>query len=109
MPGISSEQKNLLRQEVNSWMGRSYDIFFEWSDDLIYCSELVYKTYLKATGVEIGLVQKFRDLKLDGPYAKALIERRLKEKGRPLDLEEAIVTPATQALDEKLEIVESVD
>lgn len=107
--GLSDLQKKALRRQVGTLMGQNYDIYFEWSDDLTYCSELVYKTYLKAVGVQIGIVQKFRDLKLDGPYAKELIRRRLKDTGRTLDPEEPIVTPASQAADAKLELVERAE
>lgn len=106
LPSLSETQRLDLKKQVSLYLGQNYDIYFEWSDDLIYCSELVYKTFLAATGIEIGTVQKFRDLKLDGPYAKELIRRRIIDTGRTLDPEENIVTPASQALDSKLELIE---
>jgi hypothetical protein len=106
LPGLTEAQRQELQKQVNKVVGRNYDIYFEWSDDLIYCSELVYKTYLAATGIEIGRVQKFRDFNLNGPYLKELIRRRIVETGRTLNLEEAIVTPAAQIFDPKLELIE---
>ena len=106
LPGLTTAQKRSLADEVRSYIGQDYDIYFEWTDDLIYCSELVYKVFLKATGIEIGTVQKFRDLRLDGPYARELIRRRLQDTGRKLDLEELIVTPVTQIEDADLVLVE---
>ena len=44
--------------------GKNYDIYFEWSDDRIYCSELVWKMYKEATGIEIGEIQKLSDFDL---------------------------------------------
>lgn len=106
-PGLTDAQKRELRAEAQRYVGKNYDIYFEWSDDLIYCSELVYKVFRAAAGVEIGVVQKFRDLRLDGPYAQELIRRRLAGTGRTLDLDEPIVTPASQAADPRLVLVES--
>lgn len=106
VPGLKTEQKQDLRAQVDAFMGRDYDIWFEWSDDLIYCSELVYKTFFRATGIEVGQVQKFRDLKLDGPYVKEMIRQRVENTGRELDLNEPIITPVAQIRDTKLVLVE---
>lgn len=108
LPKMTDVQKQELRKLVEEQLGRPYDIYFEWSDDLLYCSELVYKVFLKATGVEIGTLQKFRDLKLDGPYVKELIRRRYTDTGRPLNLDEPIVTPFTQLQDLDLVLIERV-
>lgn len=106
LPTLTGDQKKDLRQQVDKLMGQNYDIYFEWTDDLIYCSELVYKTFLKATGVEIGEVQKYRELKLEGPFVKELIKRRLIDTGRTLNLDESIVTPDSQVQDSDLILVE---
>lgn len=37
------------------YQGKHYDLYFEWSDDKIYCSELVWKIYKEAVGIELGL------------------------------------------------------
>ncbi|XGC82298.1 YiiX/YebB-like N1pC/P60 family cysteine hydrolase [Bdellovibrio bacteriovorus] len=108
VPGLTKEQRIDLRTEVNTYVGADYDVFFEWSDDLIYCSELVYKAYKKATGIEVGQVQKFRDLRLDGPYVKELIRLRLENTGRELDLNEPIITPVAQIKDAKLKLIDEV-
>lgn len=108
LPTLSDPQKNQLKIEVERYLGMNYDIYFEWSDDLIYCSEFVYKTFYAVTGVEIGTVQKYRELKLDGPYAKELIRVR-ETDGHRLNLEEIIVTPASQLNDSDLVLVEKTD
>lgn len=106
LPTLSDSQREELRKEAGKYLGKSYDIYFEWSDELIYCSELVYKMFLSATAVEIGAIQRFGDLRLEGPYAKELIRRRLTDKGRELDLGEPIVTPDSQIKDPDLILVE---
>ncbi|MES2801172.1 MAG: YiiX/YebB-like N1pC/P60 family cysteine hydrolase [Bdellovibrionota bacterium] len=75
---------------------KPYDIYFEMSDARTYCSELVYKAMLEVTGKEVGTMQKFKDLKLTGPYVKALIKKRLTDTGRELDPNEPIITPISQ-------------
>lgn len=70
-----------------------YDIFFEFSNDRIYCSELVYKVFRDVTGTPVGRLQKMKELKLDGPYVSKLIEDRLTAIGKELNLEEPIITP----------------
>ncbi|AZZ37066.1 peptidoglycan peptidase [Bdellovibrio sp. qaytius] len=84
---------------------KSYDIYFELSDDKTYCSELVYKVMLAVTGHELGHMQQFKDLKLDGPFVKDLIQRRLTDQGRELDTEEPIITPISQMQDPNLTLI----
>jgi len=106
LPGLTDAQKKQLRTEINVHLGKIYDIYFEWSDDLVYCSELVYKVFLSTVGVRIGTLQKFRDLRVDGPYVKELIRRRITDTGRTLNLDEPIVTPISQLSDPKLVRIE---
>lgn len=84
---------------------KKYDIYFEFSDDNTYCSELVYKAMLEVTGQELGKVQQFKDLKLEGPFVKDMIKKRLTDKGRELDPEELIITPISQMLDPNLVLI----
>ncbi len=82
-----------LRSAFQSYVGKPYDIYFEWSADRIYCSELVWKAFDSAANLKIGRVQKFKDLKLDGPEVQKLIDQRLTSIGRTLDKNEKIITP----------------
>lgn len=40
---LISEQNNLNKKNVNRFLGKPYDSDFSWSDNKIYCSELVAK------------------------------------------------------------------
>lgn len=102
---LKSSQLSGLRSAIQDQLGKPYDIYFEWADDAIYCSELVYKVFLAAVGIELGSVQKFSDLKLDGPYVQAMIKHRLTNTGRKLNLNEPIVTPIAQMRDTDLDLV----
>ena len=99
---ISMEDKLI---EAIKKQNKAYDIYFEISDESTYCSELVYKAMLEVTSHEVGTVQQFKDLKLNGPQVKALIKRRLTDKGRTLDPEEQIITPASQMLDPNMILI----
>lgn len=84
---------------------KAYDIYFEFSDENTYCSELVYKVMLNVTGYTVGHLQHFKDLKLNGPYVKAMIKKRLTDKGRTLNVEEPIITPISQMKESSLTLV----
>lgn len=84
---------------------KSYDIYFEMSNERTYCSELVYKAMQEVTGRPTGTLQKYKDLKLNGPYVKALIKKRLTDTGRELNPEEPIITPIQQMRDANLTLV----
>src|SRR6187549_3837983 len=43
-----------LRKIAESYIGKSYDLYFDWSDDKIYCSELVWKSFNKVNSFELG-------------------------------------------------------
>lgn len=84
---------------------KPYDIYFEMSNERTYCSELVYKAMLEVTGQQVGKIQQFKDLKLNGPYVKALIKKRLTDTGRELNPEEEIITPIAQMRENDLTLI----
>jgi len=84
----SAQQK--AEQVISGLMGKAYDLTFEWSDDRIYCSELVWKIYDKAMGVQIGAQQKLREFRLDAPA----VQTKLKERyGDKVPLDEPVISP----------------
>jgi uncharacterized protein YycO len=80
-----------LRQEAGKYAGRPYDPTFEWSDQRMYCSELVWKIYQRALGIRIGELQKIGELRLDDPAVRIKLEERY---GDRVPLEEPVVSPA---------------
>lgn len=85
-----------LRKAAKTFFDKPYDIFFEWSDSKIYCSELVFKAYLMALQLEVGKVERWRDMNLNSPKVQLLLKERLAKLHRNLDLDQPIVTPAAQ-------------
>ncbi len=75
-------------------LGKKYDARFEWSDDRIYCSELVAKAYQRGAHLGAGRMQRIRDLNI-APILAAARARY----GDKLPLEQEVVTPASLAED----------
>jgi hypothetical protein len=99
---LTSQAIPKLQKNMQKYMGINYDIYFEWSDERIYCSEFIYKVFLESVGTGVGQLQKVKELKLDGPFVRELIRARLTDLGKDLNLEEDIVTPISQMLDPNL-------
>jgi len=53
-----------LQGATSQFAGRPYDLTFEWSDDRIYCSELVWKLYDRALNIHVGELQPLKDFNL---------------------------------------------
>ena len=73
-----------------TYLGKSYDPLFGWGDDRIYCSELVWKTYHRAWGVDLGQIQTLGQLDLSSPSVQALKKARLGPGCLPTD---TLITP----------------
>ncbi len=80
-----------LRHVTQSFLGRPYDLGFSWSDEKIYCSELVWKAYEHALGIEIGSLKKLSDFDLTHPKVVKLLKERYGEK---LPYDESVISPA---------------
>jgi len=88
--GLTSEALEKLRKTADSFAGKPYDLTFEWSDERIYCSELVWKIYERALGLQIGKLQQIREFNLDAPIVKKKIRERYGDK---IPLEETVISP----------------
>ncbi len=79
-----------LKKEGQKYLGKNYDIYFNWSDDQIYCSELVWKIYKNATGIEIGKLEKLGDFDLSSKVVKDIIKKRYRKN---IPLNETVISP----------------
>lgn len=84
-----------------------YDIYFEWSDEKLYCSEFVYKVFKELTGEGVGELQQMKDMNLKAPSVQALIKKRYQDTGRVFDPNEIIITPVSQMRDPALKLIQS--
>jgi hypothetical protein len=79
--------------------GKGYDIYFEWSDEKIYCSELVWKIYKESLGIEIGELQVLREFDLTND----IVKNKMKERyGDNIPLDEKVISPASMFDSDKL-------
>jgi len=79
---------------ARAFLGKKYDARFEWSDDRIYCSELVAKAYQRGANASAGRMQRVADLNI-APILAAARARY----GDKLPLDRKVLTPASLAED----------
>jgi hypothetical protein len=87
---LTPEHISALHEAGARFLGRSYDLTFDWSDERIYCSELVYKVYDRALGIKIGELQRVRDFDLTDVAVQAKMQERY---GSELPLDAPVISP----------------
>ena len=80
-----------MKTYANGLKNKDYDLYFEWSDDKIYCSELIWKIYKNGAGIELCPLQKLKDFNLEDTRVKAILAERY---GNKIPLEENVVAPS---------------
>ena len=93
-----------LRDQAEKFEHRPYDLTFEWSDDRIYCSELVWKIFDRALNLQIGKLQKLKEFDL----SDAIVKTKLRERyGDSIPENEPVISPAAMFDSPLLKTVES--
>lgn len=101
---LTKDSLQKLRAYLNKQLGKKYDFLFAWSDDKIYCSELVWKAYWNACGIKLATPKKIGDFDL----SSKLVQAKLKEKyGDNVPLNETVVAPSTVFESDRLVTVAS--
>lgn len=89
---LTPEALSKMHQIENTFLGKDYDKYFNWTDEQIYCSELVWKVYKSATGLEVGKLQTFKDLDLSSD----IVEQKLHERyGDTVPLNDTVISPGS--------------
>lgn len=73
------------------YLGKHYDIYFNWSDSSMYCSELVWKLYHEALDLDLTMPVKLSSFDLEHPIVSAKLRERY---GTNVPLEEPVVAPS---------------
>ncbi|WP_317192345.1 YiiX family permuted papain-like enzyme [Hymenobacter jeongseonensis] len=81
-----------LKAAGRPMLGHGYDLYFGWSDERIYCSELIWKVYERGLGRRIGELQQLRDFDLSHPAVQAKLRERY---GNNLPLAETVISPVS--------------
>lgn len=96
---LSESVLNKMKHTGEQFKGKPYDIHFEWSDDKIYCSELVWKIYKRAANIEIGQLEQLSDFNLNNE----IVQLKLKERyGDNIPMNEKVISPAAMFNSDKL-------
>lgn len=96
---LTQENREKMKKLGERFKNKNYDQYFEWSDDRVYCSELVYKIYQESLGIEIGEMQKLRTFDLSSPIVKAKMKERY---GTKIPFEEPVISPGAMFASDKL-------
>ncbi|MCD0464766.1 YiiX family permuted papain-like enzyme [Flavobacterium sp. ENC] len=95
---LKPEVLQKMKQYSQQFDGKEYDAYFEWTDNRIYCSELVWKIYKNAAGIELSKLRELKDFNLADPRVGKILKERY---GNNIPLEEKVVAPSDLA-DSKL-------
>lgn len=101
---LTNENITKMKEVGMTFYDKSYDLTFEWSDDKMYCSELIWKIYKRALNIEIGKLEQLKDFDLSDPVVKQKIKERY---GDNIPLEETVISPVAILICDKLETVYS--
>jgi hypothetical protein len=91
-----------LRRTADKFRGKPYDFAFDWSDDRIYCSELVWKIYDRGLGIHVGRLRKLRDFDLSSVTVKTKMKERY---GNHIPMDETVISPGGMFSSEVLKVV----
>ena len=87
---LTDEKLERMLQVCKEQLGKHYDGKFEWNDQKIYCSELVWMVYAQGAGIELCAPRPMSAYDLSSPEVQAQIEMRY---GRTAPLNEPMVSP----------------
>src|SRR5262245_51052839 len=79
-----------LEMAAEAFLGRPYDPYFEWSDDRVYCSELVWKAYDRSLGIQLGRLASLSTFDLSSDAVKQKLSERY---GRDIAMNEPVISP----------------
>lgn len=86
----SAAVNNKLDSLASIYLTKHYDIYFGWEDDVLYCSELVWKLYKEVYGIELSELRKMKSFNLESPQVKKILKQRY---GNNIPLEQWVVAP----------------
>jgi uncharacterized protein YycO len=79
-----------MKKNGNTLIGKHYDFYFEWSNDRIYCTELVWKLYNKFTGLKIGELKTLKNFDISSMTVQKLMKKRY---GNNIPYSEPVISP----------------
>ena len=99
---LTQEQIHAMNAVGRSHQHKRYDLRFDWSDQKMYCSELVWKMYKAGAGIELAGLRPMDSYRLGHPKVRTLIQARW---GDDINWKEPMVAPSDLANSPLLEVV----
>jgi uncharacterized protein YycO len=103
---LTPEVVKRMEAQIDEHLGKSYDIHFDWSDDKMYCSELVWKVYKECADIEVGGLKPLKDYDLTHPIVKRTMEERY---GNNIPYEEPMISPGAIFESELFTVIKDTD
>lgn len=88
---LSKEILLKMFEDGKKYINKDYDLYFEWSDDKIYCSELVWKIYKNGANIELCDLKKLKEFNLNHPKVQEIMKQRY---GNNIPYDEKVVAPS---------------
>ena len=99
---LDSKTISKMKQVGEKYLNKNYDIHFEWTDDKIYCSELVWKIFKEAANIEIGELEKLSDFDLTNNVVREILKERY---GNNIPMNEVVISPESIYKSDLLETI----
>jgi hypothetical protein len=99
---LNNKHMEKLYEAGMKYRGKLYDLYFEWSDDRIYCSELVWKIYKDALGIEIGTLTCLKDFDLTSNEVRKKLAERY---GNSIPENELVISPDNMYTSDLLRLI----
>lgn len=99
---LTSENINRMVEFGSKWIGKNYDAYFSWTDERIYCSELVWKIYKNVLNIELGKLDRLDSFDLSSLIVKKTMRERY---GNQIPYDEKVISPAAIESSELLETI----
>lgn len=87
---LTAEVLKKMQVIGESFLGKNYDLAFEWNDEKLYCSELIWKIYHRGAGIELGKLEKLGDFDLTNEKVQTKLQERY---GTSIPLNETVISP----------------
>jgi len=88
--------------------GKPYDLKFQWDDESLYCSELVWKVFAESASIRLCEPKRFQDYFLKKPEVRRVIASRY-GSAKNLPKNEPVVAPSDLAASALLKEVPRAD
>lgn len=87
---LSAKEISDMKKIGDQWIGKHYDFYFSWTDEKLYCSELVYKLYQRAANLNLGTPKPLKSYNISHPVVLHKLSERY---GDSIPYAEKMISP----------------